>query len=93
MKPRRGKQLRPPRHNPVARTLRDPALRARRVANQRRFSRKLKHGSTRATMKLSEDDENRLCASGPPRRLIASGRGLAAAAISCGRPETPQCAD
>ena len=30
------------RRNPVARTLRDPAFRARREANRRRYSRKLK---------------------------------------------------
>jgi len=46
MKTRRGKRvkLRPRRRNPVARTLRDPAFRARREANRRRYSRKLKHG-------------------------------------------------
>ena len=45
MKTRRGKgvKLRPHRRNPVARTLRDPAFRARREANRRRYSRKLKH--------------------------------------------------
>jgi hypothetical protein len=45
MKTRRGKRvkLRPRRRNPVARTLRDPAFRARREANRRRFSRKPKH--------------------------------------------------
>jgi hypothetical protein len=31
------------RRNPVARTLRDPSFRARREANRRRYSRKLKH--------------------------------------------------
>jgi hypothetical protein len=45
MKTRRGKRvkLRPRRRNPVARTLRDPAFRARREANRQRYSRKLKH--------------------------------------------------
>jgi hypothetical protein len=45
MNTRRGKRvkLRPRRRNPVARTLRDPAFRARREANRRRYSRKLKH--------------------------------------------------
>jgi hypothetical protein len=45
MKTRRGKRvkLRLRRRNPVARTLRDPAFRARREANRRRYSRKLKH--------------------------------------------------
>jgi hypothetical protein len=36
-------KLRRARRNPVARTLRDPAFRARRQANRRRYSRKLKH--------------------------------------------------
>jgi hypothetical protein len=42
---RRGKRvkLRRRRRNPVARTLRDPAFRARREANRRRYSRRLKH--------------------------------------------------
>jgi stalled ribosome alternative rescue factor ArfA len=41
----RGKPIkrRPPRRNPVARTLRDPAFRARREANRRRYARKPKH--------------------------------------------------
>jgi hypothetical protein len=45
MNTRRAKRIksRPRRRNPVARTLRDPAFRARREANQRRYSRKLKH--------------------------------------------------
>jgi hypothetical protein len=45
MKTRRGKRVKPlrRRRNPVARTLRDPAFRARREANRRRYSRKLKH--------------------------------------------------
>jgi hypothetical protein len=45
MKTRGGKRVkrRPPRRNPVARTLRDPAFRARREANRRRYSRKRKH--------------------------------------------------
>jgi hypothetical protein len=45
MKTRRGKRvkLRPRRRNPVARTLREPAFRARRETNRRRYSRKLKH--------------------------------------------------
>jgi hypothetical protein len=45
MNTRRGKRvkLRPRRRNPVARTLRAPAFRARREANRRRYSRKLKH--------------------------------------------------
>jgi stalled ribosome alternative rescue factor ArfA len=45
MKLRRGKRikLRPLRRNPVARALRDPAFRARREANRRGYSRKLKH--------------------------------------------------
>jgi hypothetical protein len=45
MKTRRGKRLKPlrRRRNPVARTLREPAFRARREANRRRYSRKLKH--------------------------------------------------
>jgi hypothetical protein len=45
MKTRRGKRvkLRPRRRNPVARTLRDPAFRARREANRRRYSRNRKH--------------------------------------------------
>jgi hypothetical protein len=44
MKTRRGKRikLRPRRRNPAARTLRDPAFRARRETNRRRYSRKLK---------------------------------------------------
>jgi stalled ribosome alternative rescue factor ArfA len=54
MKPRRGKRikLRPHRRNSVARTLRDPAFRARREANRRGYSRKLKHKRVRA----SEED-------------------------------------
>jgi hypothetical protein len=53
MNTRRGKRVksRPRRRNPVARTLRDPAFRARRGANRRRYSRKLKHGEAR------EDDD------------------------------------
>ena len=49
MKPRRGKRikLRPRRRNPVARVLRDPAFRARREANRRGYSRKLKHKRAR----------------------------------------------
>jgi hypothetical protein len=45
MKSGRGKRVksRRRRRNPVARTLRDPAFRARREANRRRYSRKLKH--------------------------------------------------
>jgi hypothetical protein len=45
VKTRRGKRLKPlrRRRNPVARTLREPAFRARREANRRRYSRKLKH--------------------------------------------------
>jgi hypothetical protein len=45
MRTRRGKRvkLRPRRRDPVARALRDPAFRARREANRRRYSRKLKH--------------------------------------------------
>jgi hypothetical protein len=45
MKRRRSKRakLRLQRRNPVARRLRDPAFRARREANRRRYSRKLKH--------------------------------------------------
>jgi hypothetical protein len=45
----RGKRIksRRRRRNPVARTLRDPAFRARREANQRRYSRKLKHKEER----------------------------------------------
>jgi hypothetical protein len=45
MKSRRGKRVKPlwRRRNPVARTLREPAFRARREANRRRYSRKLKH--------------------------------------------------
>jgi hypothetical protein len=45
MKTRRGKRvrLRPRRRDPVARTLRDPAFRARREASRRRYSRKAKH--------------------------------------------------
>jgi hypothetical protein len=45
MPTRRGKRIKPPlrRRNPVARTLRDPAFRARREANRQRYSRKLKH--------------------------------------------------
>ena len=45
MKTGRGKRvkLRPGRRNPVARKLRDPAFRARREANRRRYSRKRKH--------------------------------------------------
>ncbi|HLT01150.1 MAG TPA: hypothetical protein VK001_03185 [Geminicoccaceae bacterium] len=53
MKTPRGKRvkLRPRRRNPVARTLRDPAFRARREANRRRYSRKRKH------QRPPEDDE------------------------------------
>ena len=49
MKPRRGKRikLRPLRRNPVARTFRDPAFRARREANRRGYSRKFKHKRAR----------------------------------------------
>jgi hypothetical protein len=45
MKNRRGKPVkRPPRRrNPMARTLRIALYRARREANQRRYSRKPKH--------------------------------------------------
>jgi hypothetical protein len=45
----RGKRVksRLRRCNPVARTLRDPAFRARREANLRRYSRKLKHKQER----------------------------------------------
>jgi hypothetical protein len=45
----RGKHIKPRRRrpNPVARTLRDPAFRARREANRRRYSRKLKHKEER----------------------------------------------
>jgi hypothetical protein len=45
----RGKRIksRRRRRNPVARTLRDPAFRARREANRRRYSRKLKHKEER----------------------------------------------
>jgi hypothetical protein len=45
MKTRRGKRVKPPprRRNPVARMLRDPAFRARRATNRRRYSRKHKH--------------------------------------------------
>jgi hypothetical protein len=35
------------RRNPVAQTLRGPAFRARREANRRRYSRKLKHKQER----------------------------------------------
>jgi stalled ribosome alternative rescue factor ArfA len=35
------------RRNPVARTLRDPAFRARREANRRGYSRKLRHKQKR----------------------------------------------
>jgi hypothetical protein len=47
MKTRRGKRikLRTRRRNPVARTLREPAFRARREANRRRYSRKRKQRS------------------------------------------------
>jgi hypothetical protein len=53
MNTRRGKRVksRLRRRNPVARTLRDPAFRARREANRRRYSRKLKQGKAR------EDDD------------------------------------
>jgi hypothetical protein len=49
MNTRRGKRVksRLRRRNPVARTLRAPAFRARREANRRRYSRKLKHGQKR----------------------------------------------
>jgi hypothetical protein len=49
MNTRRGKRVksRLRRRNPVARTLRDPAFRARREANRRRYSRKLKHREVR----------------------------------------------
>ena len=49
MNTRRGKRVksRLRRRNPVARTLRDPAFRARREANRRRYSRKLKHREAR----------------------------------------------
>jgi hypothetical protein len=45
MNTRRGKplKLRLRRRNPLARALRDPAFRARREANRRRYTRKLKH--------------------------------------------------
>jgi hypothetical protein len=45
----RGKRIksRRRRRNPIARTLRDPAFRARRDANRRRYSRKLKHKQER----------------------------------------------
>jgi hypothetical protein len=43
MKDRRGKTVKPRRRNPVARALRDVLYRARREANRRRYSRKLKH--------------------------------------------------
>jgi hypothetical protein len=44
MKTGAGKRVRRrrPQRNPVARTLRDPAFRARREANRRRYSRKRK---------------------------------------------------
>jgi hypothetical protein len=46
MKNRRGKRVKPrlPRRNPMARALRDALFRARREANRRRYSRRLKHG-------------------------------------------------
>jgi hypothetical protein len=49
MNTRRGKRVksRLRRRNPVARTLRDPAFRARREANRRRYSRKPKHKQAR----------------------------------------------
>jgi hypothetical protein len=49
MNTRRGKRVksRLRRRNPVARTLRAPAFRARREANRRRYSRKLKHRQER----------------------------------------------
>jgi hypothetical protein len=49
MNTRRGKRVKSGlrRRNPVARTLRDPAFRARREANRRRYSRKLKQGKAR----------------------------------------------
>jgi hypothetical protein len=45
MKDRRRKRVKPPsrRRNPMARALRDALFRARREANRRRYSRKLKH--------------------------------------------------
>jgi hypothetical protein len=45
----RGKRAKPRlrRRNQVARTLRDLAFRARREANRRRYSRKLKHKQER----------------------------------------------
>ena len=45
MKNRRGKSVKPAarQRNPVARALRDALFRARREANRRRYSRKLKH--------------------------------------------------
>ena len=45
MRTRRGRRAKRifRRRNPVARTLRDPAFRARREANRRSYSRKLKH--------------------------------------------------
>ena len=44
MKNRRAKRVKPPRRrNPVARALREALYRARREANRRRYSRKLKH--------------------------------------------------
>lgn len=54
MKPRRGKPIkrRLPRRNPVARTLRDPAFRARREANRRRYSRTPKHKRARDTQEV-----------------------------------------
>ena len=49
MNTRRGKRAksRVRRRNPVARTLRDPAFRARREASRRRYSRKLRHKQER----------------------------------------------
>jgi hypothetical protein len=49
MNTRRGKRVksRLRRRNPVARTLRDPAFRARREANRRRYLRKPKHKQER----------------------------------------------
>jgi hypothetical protein len=49
MSTRRGKRVKSGlrRRNPVARTLRDPTFRARREANRRRYSRKLKHREAR----------------------------------------------
>jgi hypothetical protein len=44
MKNRWAKRVKPPRRrNPAARALREALYRARREANRRRYSRKLKH--------------------------------------------------